>query len=90
MKDASLGMLKEIWRKEPTQTSVMTSLGLIGGEVLLYLETCGAASARQLVRTLEWPVDMVYMAIGALIRQGLIQVSQNKDEIFVEPTTQLV
>ena len=65
-------------------TSLMTPLGLIAGEVLTYVEERGATAVRRLVRDLEWPAQMVTMAIGSLIREGLVRAVQHDLEVIIE------
>ena len=65
--------------------SLVTSLGIIEGEVLLHLDVHGATPVRRLIRDLEWPSPLVTMAIGALVREGLIQARQHELEVIVEP-----
>ena len=71
---------------EPTspQQSLMTSIGLVEGEALTYLEAHGHTALRRLVRELEWPSPMTMMAVGALIRQGLIRAKQHDLEVMLE------
>ena len=65
-------------------TSTVTALGVIEGEVLLYLDVHGAAPIRQLVRELPWPDSMVAATVGALVREGLIRVRRQGSETVVE------
>jgi hypothetical protein len=69
--------------KEAPAASVHTTLGLIGGEILLSLETCGPVPARDLIDKLEWPSELVYMAVGALIRRRMIGAAFRGDEVVV-------
>lgn len=72
-------------RISPTP-SMMTTLGLAEGEVLEHLERYGSARLRDLTRELEWSSLMVVMAVGALIRQGLVRGLRQNAEIILEPT----
>lgn len=72
----------------PVATSLMTPLGLIGGEVLMYLEQHGATTLRRLIRELEWSAPLVMMAVGALVREGLVRAAQHDLEVIVEARTQ--
>ena len=74
---------------EPGSRSLVTSLGIIGGEVLLHLDVHGATPMRRLIRELEWPSPLVTMAIGALVREGLIRARQHELEVIVEPNRPL-
>ena len=67
------------------QQSLMTTLGIIEGEVLTYLEQRGAMTLHRLTSELEWPSRLVMMAAGALIRQGLVRATQRELEITLEP-----
>ena len=70
---------------EQGSRSLVTSLGIIEGEVLLHLDVHGATPMRRLIRELEWPSSLVTMAIGALIREGLAVARQHELEVIVEP-----
>lgn len=70
---------------EPGSRSLVTSLGIIEGEVLLYLDVHGATPTRRLIRDLEWPSPLVTMALGALIREGLVRARQHELELIIEP-----
>jgi hypothetical protein len=58
---------------------------LVMGELLNEVERSGATTLRQLVRKLDWPVHLVVMAVGVLVRQGLMRVTQRELEVIVEP-----
>lgn len=73
---------------EPIKTggrSLMTPLGIAGGEILTYLEEHGATAMRRLIRELAWPAPVVMMAVGALIREGLVCATQHDLEVILEP-----
>ena len=69
-------------------TSLMTPLGLISGDVLTYLEERGTTTVRRLVREVEWPSQMITMAIGSLIREGLVRAVQHDLEVIVEAVSE--
>ena len=77
---------EEILRRinTPEAPSLMTSLGLIEGDVLAYVEEHGATTVRRLIRELEWSAPMVMMAVGALVREGLVRATQHDLEVIVE------
>lgn len=67
-------------RKTPSRSvgaSLMTPLGLVEGQVLEYLDRHRIATLRQLKRALASPSYMVVMAVGALIRAGLVRGVQD-------------
>ena len=64
---------------------LMTTLGIVSGEILTDLEQHGPTSMRRLIRELAWPAPVVMMAVGALIREGLIQAAQHELEVVIEP-----
>lgn len=80
-------MINRVKEYEPVQEgqSLMTTLGIISGEALTLLERNGAMSLRSLIRELPWAMPVVTMAIGALIREGLIKAEQHELEIVIEP-----
>ncbi|MBI3088431.1 MAG: hypothetical protein HYY91_06105 [Candidatus Omnitrophica bacterium] len=89
MSETLLPMVEEEWRKPPLHwehegRSLMTELGVVGGEALTYLEARGATTLRQLIRELEWPAPMVMMAVGALVREGLVRAIRHELEVVVE------
>ena len=65
--------------------ALVTTLGLASGEILTYLEQHGTTAIRRLIRELSWPAPVVLMAVGALIRAGLIRATQHDLEVLVEP-----
>ena len=69
---------------ETGSSSLMTTLGFVEGEALTYLGTHGATTLRRLIRELEWSSQMVTMAVGALVRQGLARAKQHELEVIVE------
>jgi DNA-binding MarR family transcriptional regulator len=75
---------KHVAGANPAQ-SVETALGIVEGDVLLYLDRYGATPMRRVIRELGWPSPMVTMAIGALIREGLIGAKQHELELVLEP-----
>jgi hypothetical protein len=62
---------------------VITTLGLVEGDVLTYLERHGTTTLRHLIRQLDWPARMVMMAVGGLIREHLVQATQRELEVLV-------
>ena len=64
--------------------SLITSLGIVEGEVLEYLDSHQGVSLRRLNQELEWPAYMVMMAVGALIRESLVQGTRGDLEVVVK------
>ena len=86
---AMLAALSDVYRigdTRPTQ-ALVTELGMIEGEILLWLESEGGTNARDLVRQMPWPSRQVMMAIGSLIRQGLARGVERELDITVQPIT---
>ncbi len=67
------------------QSSLMTPLGVVAGEILVYLEEHGATPLKRVVRELEGPAALVTMAVGFLIREGLVRGLQHGFEVVLEP-----
>ncbi len=65
--------------------SLITLLGVVSGEVLLYTERQGRTTLRHLIQTLEWPASFIMMGVGALVRQGLLRALQQEVDIILEP-----
>ena len=63
---------------------LMTFLGVIGGEVLSYLESHSRTTLRRMIEDLPWPAVWVMMAMGALIRQGLVRGIQHGADVIIE------
>ena len=63
--------------------SVMTTLGLVEGEVLAYLDRQEVSTLRRLNRELHQPAYLVMMALGALIRAGLVRGIQHELDVVV-------
>jgi len=70
-------------RSSPVQSSWMTSLGIIEGEVLYHLEKRGFATQQQIIEALSWPSVMVTMSIGSLIREGLVKAKSLGGELVL-------
>jgi hypothetical protein len=70
----------------PREQSLMTLLALVEGDILTYLEAQGRVPLRHLIQAMDWPSRMVLMAVGALIRKGLLAGRQQLLEVMVELT----
>lgn len=70
--------------------SLMTPIGIVEGDVLMYLEQHGRATLRMLNRELAWPSYLVVMGVGALIRSGLVRATQLGLEIILQPRKPLL
>jgi len=68
-----------------TGPSLMTPLGVVEGEVLAYLDGHRIVTLRHLNRTLASPPYLVMMAVGALIRAGLVRGVQNDLDVILKP-----
>lgn len=64
---------------------LITLLGLVAGDALTYVEEHGPTTLRRLIRRLEWPASLVVMAVGALVRGGLVQGRQGVGGMAIEP-----
>ena len=70
-------------------TPLITTLAMVEGDVLNYLDRYGAATLRELTRVLEWSSRLITMAIGGLVRERLARAKQFDLEIVVEPMSAL-
>lgn len=61
-----------------SETPILSQLGVVEGDVLSYLESRGPTSLHRLVLSQDWPSSLVVMAVGALIRQGLVRGSEQQ------------
>lgn len=88
MAEALFPLVEEEWKKAPAkieEASLITTLGLVEGEVLAFLEDHRATTLRGLIRELEWPSRVVMMAVGALVRERLVRAAQRELEVILEP-----
>lgn len=58
---------------------------LAAGDLLNEVEWTGAMTLQQLIGKLDWPVPVVMMAVGTLVRQDLVRATQRGLEVIVEP-----
>ncbi len=82
-----LPMKKAEWLKAGVKqegASLITSLGLVEGDVLDFVETKGPVALKDIVQELTWPEAMVMMSAGALIRDGLVQAKRHNKHIYLE------
>jgi hypothetical protein len=63
---------------------LMTALGLIGGDVLTYLDEHGVGRLDELSQRIDWPRWMTLMGVGALVRQGLVRAMRQTDGVTIE------
>src|SRR4051812_29418126 len=66
----------------PYRTSLMTSIGLAEGEVLSALEKKDVALIDELVPA-GWPAFLIWMAVGSLVRAGLIRAIQFQKSLYL-------
>lgn len=62
---------------------LMTELGLLEGEILLYLEAQGATDLRTLISKIPWSSQQILMAIGSLIRRGVVSGTQHSSGLLL-------
>ena len=72
---------------QDADASLMTLIGSAEGEILTRLEGRRPSTLRGLIRQLPWPAHLTTMAVGGLIRAGLIRARQQGGEVLVEPAT---
>lgn len=76
----------EIAMKNPAKLT--TTLGLIEGEILTYLENFGNTTVTELTRNLEWAHPLLLMALGVLVRNRLVTIDKHELELMVKPLRQ--
>ena len=81
----ALERAQDIPPHETEGTPLITTLAMVEGEVLSYVEQYGASTLRELTRTLEWPPRLITMAVGGLVRERLVKATQFAFDIIVEP-----
>ncbi len=67
------------------ETPIMAVLGVVEGEILERLESSGPMPLYRLIQAQEQPASLVMMAVGALIRQGLLTGNEHRLELVREP-----
>ena len=65
-------------------THLMTRLAIIEGSILGRLEKERYMAIRELMEELEWEPCAVTMAVGSLVRQGMIQCTEYGKDVFLE------
>ena len=65
------------------------SESLAAGEILTEVELSGTTTFRQLIRKVDLSVHHVVMAVGDLVRQGLLQASQRGQDLVFEAIVEL-
>jgi DNA-binding MarR family transcriptional regulator len=73
--------------KEPAMknTNLIITIGIIEGEILTYLENSGKATMAELTRDLEWPSSFLWMALGALVKGGLVLTEKHELDMVIYP-----
>ena len=82
---------RNAWRKMAVAkkggATLNTTLSLVEGEILTYLEKHGFARVKKVLRELEWPMAEVLMGVGALVRDGLVEVRRDRFGLFLRTYT---
>ena len=63
--------------------SLMTSVGIVAGEILLYLDRQRSTTLQQLRRELPWSSQAITMAVGALIRGRLAHGIEQSGAVII-------
>lgn len=64
-------------------THLMTRLAIIEGTILERIEQKHIVALRELLENLEWEPCAVTMAVGSLLRQGLIRSLERGEDVFL-------
>jgi len=76
------------WQKPPMseeEAPLMTTIGLVSGDVLTTMEHDGTVTLKELAHELRhWPASLVTMAVGSLIRRGLVRGIQRGQEVVLQ------
>lgn len=62
------------------EVPIITILGVVEGEVLEWLESHGPMPLYRLIQAQERPPSLIIMAVGALIRQGMLMGNEHRLE----------
>ena len=66
------------------EAPIITVLGVVEGEILETLESHGPMPLYRLIQAQERPASLVIMAVGALIRQGLLIGNEHRLEAVAD------
>jgi len=80
-----MGTWKMMAKAKSEGVSLKAVLGIVEGEILLYLEEHGFGRLRKIVRDLDWPMDEIIIAVGALIHEGLVEVRRDRFGVLLQP-----
>lgn len=67
--------------------SLMTKLGLLEGVILEKIEESKMVTLQELMVALHGNPCIITMAVGSLIRQGVIRSSEHGQDVFLERQT---
>ena len=78
------------FQREPSSPEglLIRSLGIVEGDILVHVRAGGPTTLRGLIRALNWPARMVLMAVGALLRAGLVEAEEHELEVVVRAAAQ--
>ena len=65
-------------------THLMTRIALVEGNVLERLENEKIIILRELIKDLDWEPCAISMAVGSLMRQGMIECTEYNQDVFIE------
>ncbi len=65
-------------------THLVTRLGLIEGDILEQFELDKIINLRELMDIMKWEPCAIAMAVGSLIRQGMVSGTEHGHEVFLE------
>ena len=68
----------------PEGRALITTLAMVEGDILTYMERFGACTLRELTRNIEWPSRLVTMAAGGLVRERMIRAIEHDLEVVLE------
>jgi len=67
---------------------LMAFIGLLGGQILAYLNGNGETPQQQLIRwicQLGWSAVVVSMAVDVLAQGGLVQIKDGPEDVVIKP-----
>jgi hypothetical protein len=76
--------------KEATELNpkLMAFIGLLGGQILAYLDGNGETPQRKLILwvcQLGWSAMIVKMAVDVLARGGLVRIEEGPEDVLIKP-----
>lgn len=64
-------------------TSLFTTMSLVEGEILNFMDDKGQVTLTQIVNESKWPEPVVIMGVGGLVREGLVSATRHNKFVLL-------